>query len=377
MPPPAPSPFWQRVVAYALGQTTPNSCASVALLNIIMNAEHVALGEQLQAFKESTKDLSSPLRGHRIGASGFIRAAHNSFVRRMDMLEADLCLANEVDSAKPSRPHKTSAPRKGRKPAPAGSAKGTRSRPAATAPQDEFGFHFIAYVPAAGFVWQLDGMSSSPRKVGKSSSTRHALRGRHRSLTRSFLTTPAGPITSDDWTEVAAPWIQQRIQEYGNSANGFSLLAMCRSPLDSQWSAIAAQMSAMDRLRSRFQHDVAFADLVAADEAASDVGGCRDQASLAELGLRRTDIAAAEPPDFIMERVARPDLNAHQAHGLYQQLVAGIKFATAKYREETLAVREEEDRVRERQKDYTPALHCWMTKLAQKGVLEDVIRTSH
>lgn len=151
------------------GQTTPNSCASVALLNIIMNAEQVELGDRLQAFKESTKHLSSPLRGRQIGANDFIRAAHNSFVRRIDMLEADLCLANEMESAKPRRARKSAGPRKGRKQGPAASGRGARKKAAAAADvsSDEFGFHFIAYVPANGFVWELDGMRTNPRNVGK------------------------------------------------------------------------------------------------------------------------------------------------------------------------------------------------------------------
>ncbi|XP_044715514.1 ubiquitin carboxyl-terminal hydrolase, family 1 domain-containing protein [Hirsutella rhossiliensis] len=315
-------------------QTTPNSCASVALLNIIMNTEQVELCEQLQVFKESTKDLSSPLRGRRIGANGFIRAAHNSFVRRIDMLEADLCLSNEVDSAKPRRSKKSVAPKKGRKQGPAAS--------------EEFGFHFIAYVPANGFVWELDGMRANPRNVG--------------------------PLNPEDWTEVATPRIQQRIQEYGNSANGFSLIAMCQSPLDALRSAIASHASAIDRLRSRFQDDAAFARLISADEGL--LGVIDNDTALGEFGLQQPDVADAEVPKFVAELMSRPDMDAQQAHGLYEKLVAGTKFAMAKYREETIAVSQEEERVRGRQKDYTPALHCWMTKLANKGVLEDVIRMS-
>lgn len=31
---------------------------------------------------------------------------------------------------------------------------------------DENGFHFIAYAPALGAVWKMDGMETSPRKIG-------------------------------------------------------------------------------------------------------------------------------------------------------------------------------------------------------------------
>ncbi len=62
-------------------QTTDNACATIALLNIIMNAEGLALGEKLRKFKEESNDLSPPLRGNMINNSVWIRTAHNSFAR--------------------------------------------------------------------------------------------------------------------------------------------------------------------------------------------------------------------------------------------------------------------------------------------------------
>jgi ubiquitin carboxyl-terminal hydrolase L5 len=51
------------------------------LLNIIMNAEGLGLGEKLRKLKQETKDLSPPLRGNMIDNSTWIRMAHNSFSR--------------------------------------------------------------------------------------------------------------------------------------------------------------------------------------------------------------------------------------------------------------------------------------------------------
>ncbi|KAL2163724.1 hypothetical protein VTH06DRAFT_5782 [Thermothelomyces fergusii] len=79
-------------------QTTHNACATIALLNIIMNAERLILGEKLRNFKQESKDLSPPLRGNMINNSTWIRVAHNSFARRLDLLDAALGLQNEVDN---------------------------------------------------------------------------------------------------------------------------------------------------------------------------------------------------------------------------------------------------------------------------------------
>lgn len=139
-------------------QTIDNACATVALLNIVMNADQIDLGDQLSEFKELTKDSSTALRGHQLGRNTFIRKIHNSFTRRMDHLNADLALENEVSDARITQTMKRAAAKKGRK------APSRRKKANA-----EYGFHFIAYVPAGGYVWELDGLSKKPHRLGMDS----------------------------------------------------------------------------------------------------------------------------------------------------------------------------------------------------------------
>lgn len=139
-----------------VSQTTNNACATVAMLNIVMNAEGIDLGEKLQAFKRSTSNLSTALRGHQISKSKFIRTIHNSFTRRMDHLNADLFLENEAMDAKAST-NKRRAPTK----------RGSRALPRKSKANSDYGFHFIAYVPAGGYVWELDGLQKKPHRLGK------------------------------------------------------------------------------------------------------------------------------------------------------------------------------------------------------------------
>lgn len=137
-------------------QTTNNACATVALLNIVMNAPGVRLGETLKEFKESTKDLSTALRGHRLGSNPHIRGIHNSLTRRMDHLNADLALENEASEAA-SKKSKTRYISKG----------GKRAQTRKKRSESEYGFHFVAYVPADGYVWELDGLKTKPHRLGK------------------------------------------------------------------------------------------------------------------------------------------------------------------------------------------------------------------
>lgn len=127
-----------------------------------MNAREVEVGDRLQEFKSATRKLSTPLRGHELSNNGFIRVIHNSLTRRMDHLNADMCLENEAAKATLKKAKKRSGRSRREK-----ARNSRRKRPAV-----EYGFHFIAYVPADGYVWELDGLRSKPRRIG-----RHQLRG--------------------------------------------------------------------------------------------------------------------------------------------------------------------------------------------------------
>lgn len=140
-------------------QVTQNACATVALLNIIMNVPGLELGPQLRQFKASTASLPTALRGHKLSADAFIRRTHNSFTRRINHLNADLALENEASRPKSKKSRTATTPRKAGKGK--GKGKGRKKVEAST-----YGYHFIAYVPAGGDVWELDGLKSSPHRLG-------------------------------------------------------------------------------------------------------------------------------------------------------------------------------------------------------------------
>ena len=116
-----------------------------------MNSDNIDLGEKLREFKATSLHLNPPLRGDRITVDSFIRSKHNSFASRLNLLNADLVLDHEVESA-----HKASKKR-------AGPQKG---RGKALRRGEAYAFHFIAYVEAGGAVWELDGMKPQPNRLG-------------------------------------------------------------------------------------------------------------------------------------------------------------------------------------------------------------------
>jgi ubiquitin carboxyl-terminal hydrolase L5 len=62
-------------------QTITNACATIALLNIVMNVPDIDLGEALGTFKAESMNLKPPYRGKKLGSDAFIRNIHNSFAR--------------------------------------------------------------------------------------------------------------------------------------------------------------------------------------------------------------------------------------------------------------------------------------------------------
>ncbi|KAM7197177.1 hypothetical protein V8F20_006726, partial [Naviculisporaceae sp. PSN 640] len=173
-------------------QTTSNACATVAMLNIIMNAEGLALGERLENFKQETQDLSPPLRGHKLSNCTWLRVAANSFCRRIDLLNSALYLQGKSDSSK----KKGRATKKRKVTLTTSKKADTRKRSESAA------YHFIAYVPLQNKVWQLDGLEKKPRCIGKQYHD-----GEH-------------------WTSAVSGVLQEKMDASLTQQLGFSLLAL-------------------------------------------------------------------------------------------------------------------------------------------------------
>ena len=156
-------------------QVIENACASLALLNIVLNLD-VNLGPHLTQFKDFTAEFSPPLRGLTLTNFTYLRQLHNSFAKRSEMLNADLSLMQDMKS-------------KGRG-------------------RDDSGgeecFHFVAYIHKRGCLWELDGLKRAPVKLGD--------------------------CKAEEWSVLAAEQIQARMARYqGEEEIRFNLLAICRS----------------------------------------------------------------------------------------------------------------------------------------------------
>ncbi|KAI9147849.1 ubiquitin carboxyl-terminal hydrolase isozyme L5 [Paramyrothecium foliicola] len=315
-------------------KTTPNACATVSLLNIMMNAD-VKLGSRLEDFKTSTRDLCSALRGHRLSTDPFIRAIHNSFTRRMDQLNADLFLEQEADKAASARSKKRPTPQR----------KKSATRKIAAV---EYAFHFVAYVHDDHSVWELDGLKENPYMIG------------------------CMPVEGEDWTSVVQPRIQARMLQNQDSQLSFNLIALCQSPLSSYSNSIARAFAMLHHLKEQMSMSSTSAELISQEKDLLDL----DETRLSEFGLTSAKVLSQTIPQSLKDRLRNSSENPEETASIFQQFVIEAKAAIGEYRSEMMAIDEEQQRVKGRKKDYGPALHRWVQSLAEKGVLEDVIKTS-
>jgi ubiquitin carboxyl-terminal hydrolase L5 len=127
---------------------------------VLLNAhDRVELGDELSQFREFTQEFDADTKGLAVSNSEVIRTAHNSFARPEPIV--------------------------------------IQSRPAR---DDDDVFHFVAYVPKDGCVYELDGLRDGPINHG--------------------------PFSDSKWLEVAVPAIQRRIENYSTQEIKFNLLAV-------------------------------------------------------------------------------------------------------------------------------------------------------
>ncbi|KAJ9472592.1 Ubiquitin carboxyl-terminal hydrolase 2 [Diplonema papillatum] len=154
---------------YFAKQIVTNACATQAIVNILLNCEGtVDLGTDLKDFKAFTDPLPADQRGECMGSHETLRKVHNSFARPQTFTFEE------------------------------------------SSSSDEDAYHFTAYIPKNGIIYELDGLQSGPILAGD---------------------------VGQNWLDGAVPLLQERVQQVQSldaQGNGlmFSLLAVTSPRLE-------------------------------------------------------------------------------------------------------------------------------------------------
>ncbi|KAJ5578566.1 uncharacterized protein N7459_007530 [Penicillium hispanicum] len=154
-------------------QTIQNACGTQAILSVILNHDHppaplpaIPLGPELRAFKDFTAGFPPELRGEALSNSEAIRTAHNTFARASPFADETARPHDEADAADV--------------------------------------YHFIAYTPVNGTLYELDGLQPHPISHG-----------------------PCDPAA---FPEAVIEVLRKRIARYPPEETHFNLMAVVRDP---------------------------------------------------------------------------------------------------------------------------------------------------
>lgn len=159
-------------------QVTTNACATQAILSVVLNAalEPSVLGSTLSDFHSFTSSFPPMLKGEAVGSSQEIKTAHNAFGRQDAFLQE-------------GKVHAPSA--------------------------DDEAFHFVAYVPVDGTVYELDGLQKGPIVVGSVDET----------MSDDTDIATDTNVKNDAWLSIARAAIQERMVAGGDHVK-FNLMAV-------------------------------------------------------------------------------------------------------------------------------------------------------
>ncbi|KAK7529871.1 ubiquitin carboxyl-terminal hydrolase [Phyllosticta citribraziliensis] len=303
-------------------QTTGNACATVALLNIVMNIPDADLGPNLSSFKSFTRDFTPALRGDQIQNYDFVKNVHNSFARKIDMMNIDLKMQDDAKAVKA----KTKA------------AKNASS-------SDDAAFHFIAFLPIAGSVWKLDGLDRQPQKL-------HDLED------------------DEDWLQSLAPNLQARMAQYEEGDIEFGLLSLVKDPRIELKQQLVQNIKSIQMCEERLtQIKPTWREFAMAGDSSEEnliVGPSSDYS----IGAHDIRIATI-PPSF--EKRVKADDDPTTLIDARQKLVTEQAGLRAALRDEEQVAAADREKAESRRYDYGPFVQTWLRMLAESGTLRTLI----
>jgi ubiquitin carboxyl-terminal hydrolase L5 len=308
-------------------QIVPNCCATVALLNMVNNIPDIDLGPQMQQLRYFSMPFSPAFRGELVANSSFIKKAHNAYARKIDMLNLDACLEEEISKSRKKGSRKSSNAKKSK------------------AVQEDSAFHFVAYMPIDNEIWRLDGLDAYPQRFGS--------------------------VGSTNWLDEVAPVLSARMADYAESGIQFSLLALVKDPVGEKKAALLRNVSllvaAEDKLQTLDASWRSFTETSSASIASI--------ASIsASFGISEDDLARHHLSDADTARLAKFD-DLTSLLDFRRKLADEQGPLRGEVMDCVRSAQDDEAKAVDRQNDYVPFLQAWMGMLAENGELKSLVES--
>ncbi|KAF2266238.1 cysteine proteinase [Lojkania enalia] len=309
-----------------------NSCATLAMLNILMNIPDLDIGDHLQQFKEFTADFTPYARGEALSSFSFVKRIHNSFAKKMDMLEADKHLAAQV-SRKSHIPSRIS-PKKNDH---------TYRDYDEDLDEDfeENAHHFIAFLPIDGIVWKLDGMDAFPISLG-----------------------PYDEVNGKDWKTIASDTITDVMQSGGDD---YSIIALAQAPLVGARRELCINTKTFKQVIGRLDTLDPSWTAFTTDEN-GDAEEPLSPSFFAAYGIEQWQYDDAKIPESLINIVDSEELDELVLRRM--DLVAEKHALVSKIQAEEADEEEENAKAERRRWDYGSLIKRWLEMLAENGWLE-------
>ena len=224
----------------------------------------------------------------------------------------------------------------------------------AEANPDEEGFHYTAYLPINGRVWQLDGLDSYPHLVGD------------------FDAGGGG-----DWMNVAEQAIKTRMAMFGDDFIQYNLMAVVHDPLVAVKTELAANVKELQTIDAKL-NEISKEWKEKEEQGNGDGEEPSSQDAVlgpdAEFDLSDTDVAAVPSSKALEKEISlRQDIYVDELLKLRRQRVQAQKFLRGPVREELAASRKDDEMARMRRHDFGGFVKGWLGGLAEQEVLRELV----
>jgi ubiquitin carboxyl-terminal hydrolase L5 len=294
-------------------QVADNSCATVSLLNLVSNIPQLELGDDILRLKKFAVPFKPSLRGEILANCSFIKRVHNSFARKIDILNVDAYLEEQFERRK----------------------KPKKKKKVKTNHNEESAFHFVAYLPIGDEIWRLDGLDAFPQKIGS---------------------IDAG----QDWLDLVTPVLAARMAECEDDGISFNLLALVRDPLAVATEKLARNVLFLRAVDERFrEHDETW------DQPPPDLFPELIDASL----LESIQLAQHDQMWLILIESGLGEMVLQRREAALQAQ-SGLRAAVEM---ERAAAESDEEKAKDRRNDYGPLTQAWLRMIAANGCMRDLI----